>query len=62
MPFTTTEPEVGWIKSPMIRSSVDLPQPRTGATREDPRFFELVTRVREALHMGAELERAEATA
>jgi NitT/TauT family transport system ATP-binding protein len=37
---------------------IDLPQPRTGATREEPRFFELVTRVREALHMGAELERA----
>src|SRR3982750_4748914 len=32
---------------------IDLPQPRTGATREEPRFFELVTRVREALHMGA---------
>jgi NitT/TauT family transport system ATP-binding protein len=31
---------------------VDLPQPRTGATREDPRFFELATEVREALHMG----------
>ena len=41
---------------------VDLPQPRTGVTREEPRFFELVTRVREALHMGADLERAEATA
>jgi NitT/TauT family transport system ATP-binding protein len=44
---------------------IDLPQPRTGATREEPRFFELVTRVREALHMGADLERgtpAEATA
>jgi NitT/TauT family transport system ATP-binding protein len=41
---------------------IDLPQPRTGATREEPRFFELVTRVREALHMGADLERAEAEA
>jgi NitT/TauT family transport system ATP-binding protein len=41
---------------------IDLPQPRTGATREEPRFFELVTRVREALHMGADLERVEATA
>jgi NitT/TauT family transport system ATP-binding protein len=41
---------------------IDLPQPRTGATREEPRFFELVTRVREALHMGADLERAEVTA
>ena len=29
---------------------VDLPQPRTAATREDPRFFELVTEVRERLH------------
>jgi NitT/TauT family transport system ATP-binding protein len=32
--------------------SVDLPQPRTFATREDPRFFELVTAVREALALG----------
>jgi NitT/TauT family transport system ATP-binding protein len=30
--------------------SVDLPQPRTAATREEPRFFELVTQVRESLH------------
>ena len=29
---------------------VDLPQPRTVETREDPRFFELVTEVRELLH------------
>jgi NitT/TauT family transport system ATP-binding protein len=29
---------------------IDLPQPRTVETREDPRFFELVTQVREALH------------
>lgn len=29
---------------------IDLPQPRGVATREDPRFFELVTEVREALH------------
>jgi len=28
---------------------VDLPQPRTSATRETPRFFELVTQVREQL-------------
>ncbi|MFL5923457.1 MAG: ABC transporter ATP-binding protein [Gaiellaceae bacterium] len=41
---------------------IDLPRPRTGATREEPRFFELVTRVREALHMGADLERAGAEA
>ena len=31
---------------------VDLPQPRGVATREDPRFFELVTKVREALASG----------
>ena len=29
---------------------IDLPQPRTAETREEPRFFELVTQVREALH------------
>jgi len=29
---------------------IDLPQPRTIETREDPRFFELVTEVRELLH------------
>jgi NitT/TauT family transport system ATP-binding protein len=33
---------------------VDLPQPRTFATREEPRFFELVTQVREALHGGSD--------
>jgi NitT/TauT family transport system ATP-binding protein len=31
---------------------VDLPQPRAAATREEPRFFELVTRVRERLARG----------
>jgi NitT/TauT family transport system ATP-binding protein len=31
---------------------VDLPQPRTGRTREEPRFFELVTQVRELLAAG----------
>jgi NitT/TauT family transport system ATP-binding protein len=31
---------------------VDLAHPRTVATREDPRFFELVTQVREALAIG----------
>jgi NitT/TauT family transport system ATP-binding protein len=31
---------------------IDLPQPRTFETREDPHFFELVTQVREALHAG----------
>jgi NitT/TauT family transport system ATP-binding protein len=34
---------------------VDLAQPRSGATREDPRFFELATEVREALHMGHDM-------
>jgi len=29
---------------------IDLPQPRTAASREQPRFFELVTQVRESLH------------
>ena len=34
---------------------IDLPQPRTAETREDPRYFELVTAVREALaRAGAE--------
>ena len=34
---------------------IDLKQPRTAETREEPRFFELVTEVREALHgVGAE--------
>ena len=32
---------------------IDLEQPRTAETREEPRFFELVTEVREALHAGA---------
>jgi NitT/TauT family transport system ATP-binding protein len=32
---------------------IDLPQPRTNMTREEPRFFELVTQVREALHGGS---------
>jgi NitT/TauT family transport system ATP-binding protein len=41
---------------------IDLPQPRTQATREEPRFFELVTRVREALHLGAEERPAAAEA
>ncbi|HZU20896.1 MAG TPA: ABC transporter ATP-binding protein [Gaiellaceae bacterium] len=31
---------------------VDLPQPRTNEVREEPRFFELVTEVREALARG----------
>jgi NitT/TauT family transport system ATP-binding protein len=40
--------------------SIDLTQPRTATTREDPHFFELVTEVREALHLGHDLERAPA--
>jgi NitT/TauT family transport system ATP-binding protein len=39
---------------------IDLPQPRTATTREEPRFFELVTRVREALHLGSDLDRGPA--
>jgi NitT/TauT family transport system ATP-binding protein len=31
---------------------IDLPRPRTATTREEPRFFELVTQVREALAAG----------
>jgi NitT/TauT family transport system ATP-binding protein len=41
---------------------IDLPQPRTATTREEPHFFELVTRVREALHLGHDLEHAAPTA
>jgi NitT/TauT family transport system ATP-binding protein len=40
--------------------SIDLPQPRTALTREDARFFELVTEVREALHLGHDMERTPA--
>jgi NitT/TauT family transport system ATP-binding protein len=38
---------------------VDLPQPRTAETREEPRFFELVTEVRERLHASGADEVAE---
>jgi NitT/TauT family transport system ATP-binding protein len=41
---------------------VDLPQPRQASTREDPRFFEYVTEIREALHLGADLDRQLAAA
>jgi NitT/TauT family transport system ATP-binding protein len=41
---------------------IDLPQPRSATTREDPRFFEFVTRVREALHLGQDLDRAQVRA
>jgi len=34
---------------------VDLPYPRTALTREEPRFFELVTEVREQLATGGEV-------
>jgi NitT/TauT family transport system ATP-binding protein len=41
---------------------VDLPYPRTGQTREEPRFFELVTEVRERLAAGgADIAVAEET-
>jgi len=41
---------------------IDLPRPRTAATREEPRFFELVTEVRERLHAaGADEVLEEAT-
>jgi NitT/TauT family transport system ATP-binding protein len=40
--------------------TVDLPQPRKATTREEPRFFELVTDVREALHLGHDVERTPA--
>jgi NitT/TauT family transport system ATP-binding protein len=39
---------------------IDLPQPRTFETREEPRFFELVTQVRELLHAGGADEVVEA--
>ena len=35
---------------------IDLPQPRGAETREDPRFFELATELREALHLGDHVE------
>ena len=41
--------------------AIDLPQPRTAATREEPRFFELVTKVREALHLGHDVDRPAGT-
>jgi len=37
---------------------IDLPYPRDARTREEPRYFELVTRVREALHLGSDAGRA----
>jgi NitT/TauT family transport system ATP-binding protein len=40
--------------------TVDLPQPRAATTREEPRFFELVTDVREALHLGHDVEKSPA--
>jgi NitT/TauT family transport system ATP-binding protein len=35
---------------------IDLPQPRGPETREEPRFFELATELREALHLGGHVE------
>jgi NitT/TauT family transport system ATP-binding protein len=35
---------------------IDLPQPRAAAIREDARFFDLVTQVREALHLGIDVD------
>jgi len=35
---------------------IDLPQPRGAETREEPRFFELATELREALHLGGHVE------
>ena len=35
---------------------IDLPYPRGAQTREEPRYFELVTQVREALHLGSDLD------
>jgi NitT/TauT family transport system ATP-binding protein len=40
---------------------IDLPQPRNADTREEPRFFELVTQVRDMLR-AAGADSAEATA
>jgi NitT/TauT family transport system ATP-binding protein len=37
---------------------VDLPYPRGAQTREAARYFELVTQVREALHLGSDLDQA----
>jgi NitT/TauT family transport system ATP-binding protein len=37
---------------------VDLPYPRGAQTREEPHYFELVTQVREALHLGSDLDEA----
>jgi NitT/TauT family transport system ATP-binding protein len=38
--------------------AIDLPYPRSAQTREEPRYFELVTQVREALHLGIDLDQA----
>jgi len=37
---------------------IDLTYPRGAQTREEPRYFELVTQVREALHLGSDLDQA----
>jgi NitT/TauT family transport system ATP-binding protein len=38
--------------------NIDLPYPRSAQTREETRYFELVTQVREALHLGSDLDPA----
>ena len=52
--FLSTRVVVMSARPGKVRGIVDvtLPQPRTGETREDGRFFELVTAVREALAAG----------
>ena len=39
-----------------MSSTIDLPRPRNEETRESPRYFELVTAVREGLRAGGGLE------
>jgi NitT/TauT family transport system ATP-binding protein len=52
--FLSTRVVVMSARPGRIVGIVDIPlaQPRTAETREDPRFFELVTEVRELLHAG----------
>jgi NitT/TauT family transport system ATP-binding protein len=52
--FLSTRVVVMSARPGRIIGVVDIPlsQPRAADTREDPRFFELVTEVRELLHAG----------